>query len=165
VRLIWFGSPVTAPMEPDPAPPRYIVDASVAVKWYLRDEHDTAAADALLTDFREDRIQLIAPDHIRYEVPSAFRNAMRTNRLTLEQVRRAIAGFLAWPITTVRDEGVILAACDQAVRFGCSSYDGVYLALAESTQYPFIHADLRPRNALGTQFPLAIWLPDYPSRT
>jgi predicted nucleic acid-binding protein len=152
-------------MEPDPQLPRSIVDASVAVKWYLRDEDDLTAADTLLTDFREDRIQLVAPEHIRYEVPSAFRNAMRTNRLTLEQVRRAIAGFLAWPITTVRDDDVILAASDQAVRFGCSFYDGLYLALAESTQHPFVHADLRLRNALGTQFPLAIWLDDYASRT
>lgn len=152
-------------MEPDLPLPRYIVDASVAVKWYLRDEDDVVAADALLTDFREDRIQLVAPEHIRYEVPSAFRNAMRTNRLTPEQARRAIAGFLAWPITTVRDDDLILAACDQAVRFGCSFYDGLYLALAESTQHQYVYDDMRLRNALGTRFPLALWLTDYASPT
>ena len=152
-------------MESDAALPRYVVDASVAVKWYLRDEDSLDAADSLLADFRDDRGQLLAPEQIRYEVPSAFRNALRTNRLTLEQARRAIRGFLAWPIITVRDDRMILAACDLSVRFGCSFYDGLYLALAESTHYPLIHADLRLRNSLGTQFPLANWLADYTPRT
>jgi predicted nucleic acid-binding protein len=141
--------------------PAYVVDASVAAKWYLQDEHDTAAADGLLADFREGRIHLLAPEHIRYEVASAIRNALRANRLTLVQARTAIAECLGWQIPTVGTDDLILAALDQAVHFGCSLYDGLYLALAESADCPLVYADHRLRNALGNRFPRAIWLADY----
>lgn len=44
--------------------PRYVVDASVAAKWYFEEEHSIEAA-RLLTD---DDVQLLAPDFIRLEV-------------------------------------------------------------------------------------------------
>lgn len=141
--------------------PRFIVDASVAVKWYLKDEDDVQSADALLADFRDDRIQLIAPGQIRFEVPSAFLNAVRMKRLPLDQLRQTIGDFLAWRILTVANDDLILAASDLALRFECALYDGLYLALAESAECPLIHADKRLRNSLGAGFPRAVWLGDY----
>jgi len=141
--------------------PIHVVDASVAVKWHLRDEPDTDAADALLTDFREGRVELVAPGQIRYEVPSAIRNALRTGRLTPTQGTAAVADFLAWQIPTVDDAALVENGFDWAVRIGCSFYDGVDLALAESIGHPFVYADQRLRNALGGRFPLALWLNDY----
>ncbi|MCX6020737.1 MAG: hypothetical protein NTZ05_03225 [Chloroflexi bacterium] len=48
-----------------------------------------------------------------------------------------------------------------AQRFGCSLYDGVYLALALARDCPLIYADNRLRNALRGRFPLALWIEDY----
>lgn len=141
--------------------PQYVVDASVAVKWHLRDESDTVHADTLLSDFREGRVHLLAPDHIRYEVPSAIRNALRTNRLPREEGSAVITEFLAWGLTTVGTDGLIVAAYDWALRFGCSLYDGLYLALAESARCPLIYADARLRHALGSKFTHGLWLTDY----
>ena len=152
-------------MTPSTERPPYVLDASVAVKWYLRDKQDVGPADAVLADYRDDRIQLIAPEQIRYEVPSAVRNALRTNRLAVDQVRRAVATFLAWRIPTVGDDDLILAAFDHAVQFGCSLYDGLYMALADAIQGPLIYADQRLRNALRGQSPQAVWLPDYVRQT
>ena len=56
---------------------------------------------------------------------------------------------------------LIEAGYDQAVRFGCSFYDGLYLALAETLDCPFVFADQRLRNGLGTSFPRALWLSDH----
>jgi predicted nucleic acid-binding protein len=141
--------------------PRYVVDASVAVKWHLRDESDTTHADALLIEFREGRVQLLAPDHIRYEVPSAIRNALRTKRLTPLDGSAAIREFLSWRITAIRSDALIIAAYDRALRFGCSLYDGLYLALAERASCPLVYADSRLRYALGHRFPHSLWLTDY----
>lgn len=141
--------------------PRLVVDASVVTKWHLRDEHYTEQADALLMGFREGRLHLLAPDQIRYEVASAVRAALRTKRLEPEKGRAAVAYFLAWRIPTVRSGSLILAAYDQALRFGCSLYDGLYLALAEMARCPLVHADHRLRNTLGKRFPLALWIEDY----
>jgi predicted nucleic acid-binding protein len=141
--------------------PLYVVDASVAVKWCLQDEEDIDAADALLDDFLDGRIHLLAPDHIRYEVPSAVRNALRTDRLTETEGQEAIAEFLNWPLPTVGNSALIQSAYEQALRFGCALYDGLYLALAGATGGTFVHADNRLRNSLGDRFPRAMWLTDY----
>ena len=75
--------------------PRYVIDASVATKWLLRDEPNTDLADLLLEDSREGRIDLLAPTQLRFEVASAVRNAVRARRLTAADGRGAIADFLA----------------------------------------------------------------------
>jgi predicted nucleic acid-binding protein len=140
---------------------RFVVDASVAAKWFLKDESEYRSAELLLADFREHRIQLLAPAHLHYEVSSAIRNAVRTRRLSVDDAREAIEIFLAWNIETVSGVDLILAGFDLSMRFGGSLYDGIYLALAEATASPLIYADARLRNAIGDHFSLALWLTDY----
>lgn len=141
--------------------PSFVLDASVATKWLLRDEQVVAAADQVLNGFRDGRIDLVAPNQIRYEVVSAIRSATRRERLTLGQGRTAVALFLSFGIPTVDDDDLLVAGFEQALRFGCSLYDGVYVALAESIGRPLLFADLRLRHAFGDAFPLGPWIEDY----
>jgi predicted nucleic acid-binding protein len=141
--------------------PRYVVDASVASKWHLRDELLTAQADALLVGFRDGHWNLAAPESLRYEVAGAIRKAVRTHRLTREQGRAAIVGFLVWKIPVVSSDDLLLAAYDYSWRFGCSIYDGLYLALSDAIDCPFVFADRRLLNAIGTRFARAVWLEDW----
>jgi predicted nucleic acid-binding protein len=73
----------------------------------------------------------------------------------------AISEFLAWRIPTVGDDALIEVAYQQSLRFGCSLYDALYVALSVSIACLLVHADRRLRNALGRGFPHAIWLNDY----
>ncbi len=141
--------------------PRFVVDASVAVKWHLNDEEDVATARKVRNDFVEGRILLLAPEQIRYEVPSAIRNAVRSRRLTPSDGATAVTDFLEWQLQVASHDTMILAAYDLALRFGCSLYDALYLALAESSGCPLVYADNRLRNSLGGRFPLALWIGDY----
>lgn len=141
----------------------YVVDASVASKWLLRDEPGTSGADLVLADAREGRVDLIAPAHLRYEVVSAVRNAVRANRVEPGDARAAIADFLSWGIAVVDDGALIEAGYEQAMRVNCSLYDGCYVALAELLDVTLIYADRRLRNALGPTFHRGIWLDDYAS--
>lgn len=143
--------------------PGFIVDASVAGKWYLKDEELTAPALRLFEDFTHGRVGLLAPDHILYEVPSAIRNAVPRARLDPFQARNSISLFLAAEIPTVRSESLVLMGFDEAHRFGCSLYDGLYLALARTSRLPLVHADGRLRRNLGGRFPFELWLEDYSS--
>lgn len=146
--------------------PRYNVDASVAVKWHLRDEVDTNHTNLLLEEFSRGRVHLLAPDHIRYEVPSAIRNASRRSRLTVDQGRAMIEEFLDWRLTTVGSDDIIVDAYRQAFHYGCSLYDGLYVALAERARCPLNYADARLRNALGDRFEYGLWFTDYvPAQT
>lgn len=142
-------------------PPRYIVDASVAVKWYLRDEEHVNEAEAMLTAFTEDRIALLAPDHIRYEIVNAIRNGLRRQRLDSRVGRMAVTDFLLLGIPTVGENAVLVSAYDYALHFDCALYDALYLVLADRAQCPFVHADRRLRNTLAGRFQRELWIEDY----
>lgn len=81
-------------------PRRYVIDASVVVKWHFFDEDDVEAADAIRADFAVGRVELIAPIHIRLEVPNAIRRAMRRGRLSNVQAQLALRQFLSRQIGT-----------------------------------------------------------------
>lgn len=142
---------------------RYVIDASVAVKWLLRlrDEPFTEQADAVLADYRDGRIELLAPEHIRSEVGHALRRATRRQRITQHHGRAALERFYAWRIPAVGDDALQLGGWDYCHRFSCSYYDGLYLALADMAGCPFIHADAKLRRTLGDHFPAARWIEDY----
>lgn len=148
-------------MQPSNRPIRYVVDASVVIKWHLRDEQFVDEADSLLSDMLSGLVLLIAPDHIRYEVASAIHTAVRMARITEEDGRAAIEQFLGWHLPTATGDGLIIAAYDIARRFGCGFYDGLYLATADHIGAPLIHADRRLHNALGRRFPQELWIQDY----
>ena len=145
--------------------PRYVLDASVAGKWHLTEEHHTARALEARTDFVEDRTQIIAPDLLYHEVTGALlkatRNPERGIRISRETARREVTAFFLWGIHFVPAQSLAPLAFDLADRFRCSYYDAVYLALAEETGAPFLYADNKLRNALGNRFPLALWIEDY----
>ena len=141
--------------------PGYILDASIAMKWYLDDEDHTSESDAILTAFREGQITLYAPDHIRYEVANALRNAVRRERIADARGREALSEFLSWQIPTVGGDALVRAGYEIAIRYSCALYDGLYLALAENTDLPLIHADLRLHNTLGRRFSAEVWIEDY----
>jgi predicted nucleic acid-binding protein len=141
--------------------PRYVVDASVATKWHMRDEPLTDLADATLRAFRNDLVELLAPDCMWYEVTGAIRKALRTGRFTTQDARDSVVDFAGLRIPTFGSRPLIVPAYDYALRYGCSVYDGVYLALADAAGCPFLYADSRLRNALGGRFTKELWLEDW----
>ncbi len=139
-----------------------VVDASVATKWHLPDETDADIALLQLDRFASGEVQLIAPQHIRSEVPSAITVATRGRqaRLTPEQGDAAIDEFLALALPTVDDDQLVRAAYTTAHAYGCAFYDGLYFALAERVSARFILADDR-FHRLIRHVPLVVWLGDY----
>jgi len=142
----------------------YVVDASVAVKWHLEDERYTTQSLALLRGFVEGDFDLVAPDHIRYEVANAITVATRSTpaRLTDEQGGAAIAEFLALPLATFGDDDLLTAAYPLVRRYNCAFYDAVYLALALRTDRPLVTADERFYRQ-ASDAGLLTWIADYGS--
>lgn len=138
----------------------FILDASIAMKWYLNDEDHTELADRVLFAFRENQVSLYAPEHIHYEVANALRSAIRRGRLSEELGSRAITEFLEWKIPTVQGHALVLGAFEVARRYGCAFYDGLYVALAEDTGLPLLHADRRLRSVLNGTLPNELWIKD-----
>jgi predicted nucleic acid-binding protein len=141
--------------------PHYVIDASVVARWCLFSPPYVDHALKVLDDYQEARIDLIAPDNLRYEVGGAIHQAVIARYLQASQGEEQFRVFLGWQIPTVDMAQLLLSAYRLSIRLGCSFYDAVYLVLSEAKSLPFIFADRRLRNALGNRFPLALWIEDY----
>ena len=115
-----------------------VVDASVAVRWYVNSP-GTEAATALL----EDDVVRIAPDLVVPEVINTAWKLVRGGEISAEHGRRiASAAPLAFarlvPATELAERGYAIATA-----LGHPVYDGLYLALAEAESLPLVTADRR----------------------
>lgn len=149
--------------------PSYVIDASVAVKWYLHDEDYVDQALAIRSDFAADLIGLVAPAHIGFEVPSAILNATRQRigsntrvlRLGESTGQQLIREFLSLSFPTFATADLIEAGYVIGREAGCSYYDGVYIALARSLKLPLIHAEPRFRRITPELLPQQVWIEEY----
>lgn len=141
--------------------PCYVLDASVALKWYLDDEPYNDHAVAVFAAFSEGHIDLIVPQHIQYEVANALRNAVRRRRFSAERARVTLMEFLELDIPIVAGHGLISRAWDVAQRYDCPFYDGLYVALSDTTALPLIHADRKLHNSLGGRFSHELWIEQF----
>ncbi len=146
------------------APPAdaVIVDACVATKWHLTDEQDVDKATLLLIRFAQGQMEIVAPGHIRYEVPAAITRATRgrTPRITRQQGQEALQEFLGLGLRTFDPGQLVLPAYQLVHQYGCSFYDALYLALAQQFSLTLITADAGFFQTIR-QLPFVVWLGDY----
>ena len=142
--------------------PRYVIDASVVVKWHLSDEEHAAEALTILSDFQEGRIELLAPQLLRYEVASAIFKQMRRGRLSIEWAVDSIKSMDTWGISLLEADPLEYAA-DRAHWLGSSFHDGIYVATAISAGIPLISADGALRRASANRYVFFTWIEDYRS--
>ena len=140
---------------------RYVLDASIAFKWYLDDEEYVEEARAILASYIVNEIAFLAPEHIRYEVPNALLVAANRHRLDLKTANLAVSNFLATRISTAGDYVMLMSAFDYATHFKCAFYDALYLVMADRFECPFVHADRRLHNTLAGRFLREVWIEDY----
>lgn len=119
-----------------------VVDASVAIKWHLRDESLSSEATALLEEYAAGRLWLTAPALIRYEMASALEKARRRARISDNDSFVEMETFLQYGIDESADSGELVAAA-QRVAFltGASVYDAIYVSHAESRGYDLVTCD------------------------
>ncbi len=116
----------------------YVVDASIATKWFV---------DQTLSDIAE-RVQtsrrpLLAPQLLIAEVTDALRKHVRVRDITISHASTALQSLPSWFAEIVPMEGLSSAALAIAGRLEHSAYDCFYLALAESRSASLVTADAR----------------------
>jgi predicted nucleic acid-binding protein len=121
---------------------RVVVDASVAVRWFLPEIHAQAAAGAL----RENH-ELLAPDLIWAEVGNAFWKKWRRGELSREVARDLLRDFRRVPLEITPSQALLGAAWHIATECGRSIYDSLYIALADIRTCQLITADRKLVNA------------------
>ncbi len=118
---------------------RYVIDASIAVKWYSTfGEDDSRKADKLLQDYVDGSCEFMAPTLIVYELV----NALRFNpHFRVGDVKRAMKDFFDLQITLEDPSRYMNSAIDLAFTYSLTVYDAVYAALSQITGIPLITAD------------------------
>jgi predicted nucleic acid-binding protein len=136
---------------------RYVLDASVALKWVLP-EPDSAKAGQLRGDFQAAVHELLAPDVFPAEVGHALTRAERRGIIAVGDADRHLLNILSTvphlhPYIPLLRRAVAISS---AARIGI--YDCLYVALAEREGCQLVTADARLVNSLGTQFPFLVEL-------
>jgi predicted nucleic acid-binding protein len=122
---------------------RFVVDASVVIKWFVPEVHHEAARRLLREGF-----ELLSPDLVRSEVGNVLWKKWRRGELSAGEAVAILRDFGRFPLRIRSSESLMEGAWTVAQRFGRSFYDGLYVVLAVETESSLVTADLRLYNAL-----------------
>jgi predicted nucleic acid-binding protein len=134
---------------------RHVVDASVAVKWFV-DEVHAEAARRLLADV----YVLSAPDLLWPECGNILWKKVQRGELMAQEARLIREGLELQPLHMASCRVLLEPALEIALHTGRSVYDSCYLALAMLTESPLVTADQRFFKALcQTEYaPYLVWV-------
>ena len=117
----------------------YVVDASVAVKWLVEEDHSDEATSLIDSGSR-----LVAPALLFAEATNALWAIHQRGEMSADDMAEAVDTLRAAPValpTPMPD--LAPAASRLGADLGHPVYDCFYLALAIQTQYPVVTADKR----------------------
>jgi predicted nucleic acid-binding protein len=138
---------------------RFVVDASVAVKWFLPEVHDAHARRLLAPG-----IERLAPDLIFPEVGNILWKRVRAEQITEAEADATLRALGALPLVVAPSWPLVVPALAIACPTDRSVYDSLYLALAVREGAPLVTADAKLYNALrgGPLAPSLLWVEDIP---
>lgn len=119
--------------------PLFILDASVAVKWFVAEPLRKKALN-VREDYFENRIDLLAPSLIRYEIGNALRFHPGSSPKDLAGAVKTIADMQIEQADLAQE--TVTAASEIAFQERITFYDAVYIALAEINRARLLTDDL-----------------------
>ncbi|RJQ20811.1 MAG: PIN domain-containing protein [Nitrospiraceae bacterium] len=138
----------------------YVIDASVAIKWYLPEEHSIHAARLPLL-----AVSLHCPDLLFAETGNILWKYVLRSECTHGKAVTILSELQALSIKVWDTSQLAVEAFDIACRTKRSFYDTLYVALAVKNDCRMVTADLKLYNSLKAT-PLKkhiLWIEDVPS--
>lgn len=137
----------------------FVLDASVAMKWFLpaKDEELVPQALDLLARQTKSELRFIVPGIFWAEMGNIFWKAVRARRCPRQYADESILFLQEKNLTTVSSRELMSDALAIAITFDRTVYDSLYVALAVSHNVPLVTADERLANALAAKLPVK-WL-------
>ena len=139
---------------------RYVIDASVAIKWFVPEIHSDAALRV-----RQGGSQLHVPAFMILELGNVIAKKIRRGELTAKDGEVVLKELQHLPLQRHADERLFTAAYRLALDTQSSLYDCLYLAVAEAVDGVMITADRKFVTALsgGPYGRRVMWVEDLPS--
>ena len=123
-----------------------VLDASLALRWFLEDETDRKYSLEILASLADKRA--VVPILWFYEVGNGLLMAHRRKRISVDQIDGFLTRLKTLPIEAAQQAGPdVLELPLLAQRYGLTNYDAAYLAVAIRTGLPLATADANLRVA------------------
>ncbi len=138
---------------------QFVIDASVAVKWFLPASGEPLADEALrlLAGYADGRFQFAVPDLFWAECANILWKAVRQGRCSRKTAEEAILALKRRNLPTTPSTALLEEAFSIATTFDRTVYDSLYVALAIQLRANLVTADERLANALAASLPVK-WL-------
>jgi predicted nucleic acid-binding protein len=117
---------------------RLVVDASVAIQWYLQEQFTNAALNALKAD-----TSIHAPESIVAEFGNVLWKKVRSGDINREAADAVSDAFLRRRIQLHPLRPILCQALEHAPDSSIPVYDWMYVVLAKSLDCRFVTADRR----------------------
>ncbi len=117
---------------------RYVIDASVVVKWFI-EENDSEKAENIRVAFIKKEIVLICPPLLQFEVLNALKYSGLFTKAELLVAADSVENY-PFALQVIKGE-VQAKMVEISVDHELSMYDAAYLSLAISEKEPLITAD------------------------
>ena len=137
-----------------------VVDASVAVKWVVDEEH----TDRALTLLRDKAAEpILGPPHLASEVSNAIYQRLRRHHIDANEAAQALERFLETGVQPSSPNGLY----QQAFEFGRvhalkNIYDSLYVVLAQMLRLELWTDDRTLVSMVGSAAPWVRWIGQYP---
>jgi predicted nucleic acid-binding protein len=140
---------------------KYVLDASVALKWVLA-ENLSPKAVRRRNDFRSHIHELIAPDLFPFEVAHALARAERQKIIQPPQGTKRLLAVMRFPPDLHPSLPLLSKAFAISSSMRVGVYDCLYVALAEQEGCEPVTADVKMINVLQRDFPFITSLASMP---
>ena len=138
-----------------------VVDASLAFKWLVREEH-TDKALAILREWLDEEVTPAAPHLLPFEVSNALHKRVTRGELSIEGAVDLIGNLLTSKIELHQPWNLHGKALEMASQFGqAAAYDAHYLALAESLGCDLWTADERFYQSVAADAGRVHWIGEF----
>jgi len=128
-----------------------VVDASVAVKWYVPEDFSEDAI-FLLKLFRDKQIKIYAPITMKAEFANAIRKYVIRKIISKEIAEEIFSEIKSIPINYCNITWKIITdAFEYAFKKNITVYDAIYVILAKNLSAKFITADKRLYSAISKE--------------
>ena len=137
---------------------RLVIDASVAVKWFVKEEHSDEARQ-----LAESGLQLVAPRLIGLDVAAALTKKARRKLVDPASVEGSLDALAIFFDELIDDEELVRSAITTALELDHGLYDCLYLEAARRREAVLVTSDRRllGKAGLGRQKSEIIALSDW----
>lgn len=139
---------------------KLVIDASVAVKWFVVEPYSVEARQ-ILTAYEAGNISLHAPDILIAEFANTIWKKQLFQQLAPDDATEILRAFDGLGFVFTPSRILVRDAYSQAIELKRSVYDSLYLASSAQEQAELVTADEKFFNAVHSSHPQIVFIADW----